>query len=258
MNETSLQQIDCDKIIEDTNPMRQGINAPHLAELIESIKQLGLISPILVSPIGDRFNLIAGSRRLAAFRAMGALKIPAIVKETEYVNQVRLRFDENTIRQDPNPLEEALYLEKTMFNLQMNQKELAQFIRRSESYVSDRLAVLEFDDEITEAMLNSKISYSQARELSKVKLKATRQEMIKYVLFNGASPEQIRRWRMEVEGSLTPQEATALTPEELTARLPSMPVILRGICRICGAESDINKMLTISICPACREAAEII
>jgi ParB/RepB/Spo0J family partition protein len=128
---------------------REVFDAGELAELAESILELGLLQPITVRPAGDRYVLVAGERRLRAVRLLGLDVIDAIVRVDDDDAGAALRtLAENMVRVDPGPLEEARGLAHTAQSHGIGASELAAKLGKSTRWVRDRLALLELADDV--------------------------------------------------------------------------------------------------------------
>lgn len=143
------------------NP-RRGLDS--LDELAASIREHGLLQPVVVRRAGDRFELIAGHRRLAAMRELGWQTAPAIVRSADVDQAYILTLVENLQRADLRPTEEAAALETLVRERGWTTRQVAAAIQRSQAYVSKRLRVFE-DPLLAPAVLANQLSVSAAEEL---------------------------------------------------------------------------------------------
>lgn len=137
-------------------------------ELSESIKEHGVIQPIVVRPVGDRYEIIAGERRFKATTLAGLPTIPAIIINLNDKESAEVALIENVQRQDLTPIEEAISYKKILDMGYLNQENLAGKIGKSQSSIANKLRLLNLDEEVQEALLNSKISERHARSLLKL------------------------------------------------------------------------------------------
>lgn len=148
----------------DPNPFqpRNAFNETHLQELVDSIKIYGVIQPVLVTQKGDRYELIAGERRLRASKLAGKQTIPAIVKTHDDLAKLEIALIENIQRQDLNPVEEAEGVQNMMNAFHMTQEDVAHKLGKSRSYVTNCLRVLSLPSDMRDALSQGIISRSHA------------------------------------------------------------------------------------------------
>ena len=137
-------------------------------ELSESIKEHGVIQPIVVRPVGDRYEIIAGERRYKATVLAGLSTIPAIITDLNDKDSAEVALIENVQRQDLTPIEEAISYKKILDMGYLTQEELAEKLGKNQSTVANKLRLLNLDEDVQEALLNEKISERHARSLLKL------------------------------------------------------------------------------------------
>jgi len=143
------------------NPRRQ---LSDIDQLAESIAAHGLLQPVVVRPVGQRYELIAGHRRLEALRRLGWQRVPVVVRPADVDSAYLLTLVENLQRADLQPREEAAALETLVRERGWTTRQVAAAIKRSQAYVSKRLRV--FDDPLlAPAVLANQLSVSAAEEL---------------------------------------------------------------------------------------------
>ena len=163
--------IDVNLIDAPANAMRSQKDARDFDTLLASIRDIGLIQPITIAKKGDRYEVVAGDRRFNACRKLGYTKISALVKDIPDLDKLKITFDENYERNDVNIVDEALYLDAVKTKLGLTSTQLAQKINRALSYVSERLAILDYDPLILTSLLDGEISFSVARVFARCKEK---------------------------------------------------------------------------------------
>jgi ParB family chromosome partitioning protein len=172
-----------DILIDLVNPNpkqpRKHFDEAMLTELAESIKQVGLLNPILVRPIGERFEIVHGERRWRACKLAGIETIRAEIRELDDETAFIIGFAENLQRDDLNPIEEAQAI-KTMIDLfNYSQAEVAAKLGKSQPWISGRLALLKLPDPVQEKVITRVISASTARELSRIEKPEIQAELVK-------------------------------------------------------------------------------
>jgi ParB family chromosome partitioning protein len=165
-------------IVPNPDQPRKEFGPKGVEELVKSIRRIGLLQPIVVAPPRDnKFMIVAGERRWRACIELEWEKIPAIVLDDETYQQIKtgkltieeLALIENLHREGLNPVEEAQAYRQLKEKHGFTGKKLAERFNRSPTYISERLSLLEMPDQVRELVLNNQISFSQARELRKVK-----------------------------------------------------------------------------------------
>ena len=154
------------QIVPNRDLPRRDFDAEALKELSDSIKEHGLIQPLLVRPLDDgSYQIVAGERRWRASRMAGLEKIPVVIKELSDDETMQLALIENLQREDLNPVEEALGYKKLMDTLGLTQEQAAAKVGKSRPAVANALRLLALDSDETEALKNGEISSGHARAL---------------------------------------------------------------------------------------------
>ena len=148
---------------------RKKFSEDELLELTESIKQYGILEPIIVRPLGDKYELIAGERRYKANVLSGNDTIPVIIKDLTDAECSEIAIIENLHRENLSAIEEALAFKRAIDLGYVTQQQLAEKIGKSQSYIANKIRLLKLSDEVQEALLNKKISERHARSLLKIK-----------------------------------------------------------------------------------------
>ena len=167
-----------DDIIPNRFQPRENFDEQALKELAVSIKEHGVIQPIVVRQIGEKYEIIAGERRYKASTMAGLTKIPAIIKNLDDKESSKVALIENLQRRDLTAIEEARTYQKILELDALTQEELARTMGKSQSAVSNKLRLLSLTDEVQDALLHEQISERHARSL----LNVTNPEMQKQLL----------------------------------------------------------------------------
>ncbi|BDV02666.1 MAG: chromosome partitioning protein ParB [Candidatus Hepatoplasma vulgare] len=160
--------VDLVKIKENPNQPRKQFNEKKLKELAFSIKENGLLFPILLKEDENNSNqyfLIAGERRLRAFKLLNIKSIPSIIKNVTDSKSAEFALIENTSREGLNKIEESLAYKNILEKNNWTHEELAKKINKSRSYVSNILRVSKLDEKILEALVINKISFGKVKML---------------------------------------------------------------------------------------------
>lgn len=178
-----VNQIPVDRI--DPNPHQPRVHFDHtqLEDLIESIKSHGVIQPVVVTPSENgRYELIAGERRLRASKIAGLETIPAIVRTATEQQKLELAIIENIQRQDLNAIEEARSYLRLQHEFNLTQDEVGIRVGKSRPQVANIIRLLQLPDEIQHALIEGKISASNARTLLSLPTDAERMSMFRAMM----------------------------------------------------------------------------
>ena len=165
ITDENLLTVDLDKLMAREDQPRKSFDDDRLKELANSIKADGVIQPIVVRKVDDRYEIIAGERRFRASKLAGLEKVPVVVKNVTDRKARELALVENIQREDLNPIEEAISLKTLMEEYKLTQQELSDIIGKSRSYIANNLRLLNLSDHIKEYLILGELSPSQGRTL---------------------------------------------------------------------------------------------
>jgi ParB/RepB/Spo0J family partition protein len=175
-----IREIAVDRILPNPAQPRLSYEEDSLLELADSIREHGVLQPILVRPVGSQYELIAGERRWRASRLAEREAIPAIVVEFDEQTALEVSIIENLQREDVSPLEEAAMFRK-MTDLGYSVRQLAQKIGKDKGYVENRMRLADAPPEIRELVSVRKDTISHAYELMRVPDERVRRRLAKKV-----------------------------------------------------------------------------
>ena len=181
-HEKIVVELELDDILPNRFQPRFRFPEQAITELAESIKEHGVIQPILVRRLGDKYEIIAGERRYKASLLAGKRTIPAIVAELNDKDSAEVALIENVQRQDLTPIEEAVSYRKILDMGYLTQEQLADKLGKTQSTVSNKLRLLNLDDDVQEALLDEKISERHARSLLKIDSKQQQREILEKII----------------------------------------------------------------------------
>lgn len=167
MNGNQVLEINLDDILPNRFQPRIKFHEKNINELAESIREHGVIQPIVVRKISDKYEIIAGERRFKASVLANKKTIPALVVNLNDQDAAEVALIENVQRQDLTPIEEAVSYKKIL-NMGMTQEQLATKLGKTQSTVANKLRLLNLDEAVQEALLEHKISERHARSLLKL------------------------------------------------------------------------------------------
>lgn len=190
----AIIDIPLEKIVSNPRQPRQQFDPEKLAELAESIKEQGVIQPIVVRPVEDSYELVAGERRYRAVEKLGWKTIPSIILElTDNETALELSLIENIQREDLNPIEEASAYNRLLTECSLTQADVAVKVGKDRSSVANSLRLLTLSEEIQKMILNNEISAGHARTLLAVPLTIERETLARKTAKDGLSVRELEK-----------------------------------------------------------------
>ena len=159
------QIVKISKVEPNREQPRKTFAEKELQELADSIKQFGVLQPLLVKKNGDYYEIIAGERRWRAAKLAGLKEIPVIIREYTEKEIVEIALIENIQRENLNPIEEALAYSRLMTEFDMKQEELAERVSKNRSTISNAMRLLKLAEKVQQLLIEGKISAGHARAL---------------------------------------------------------------------------------------------
>lgn len=191
------------QIVPNRDQPRKIFDDSALRELAESIKQHGLIQPLLVRPMSDgSYQIVAGERRWRASRLAGLERVPVVIKEMPDSEVMELALIENLQREDLNPIEEAEGYKTLMDTYSLTQEQVADRVGKSRSAVANALRLIGLYDAEKEALQNGEITAGHARALMSIPDKELRRQALELAK-SGASVRQIERISKQQTAGIT-------------------------------------------------------
>lgn len=247
-----IRELPIDSVASPARDARSQINDEKLKSLQRSIKQLGVLQPIMVvERKKGEYEVVAGHRRLLACQANGMATVPARIIYPEELFGEMVKLHENVEREDLSVMDEARSYEHFMKVLKLSQAEVAAKAGKSEGYISQRLSILAAPEIVREALADGVISFSVARELTKITDLDELQRLVVVAAQNGVTPAVARAWRMQWEAEQ--QMAEAKKESDYDYREPGLTFDASSfICGCCKNPESVNKMKIVRVCPRCE------
>jgi len=224
------------RVVPNPHQPRQAMDEESLAGLAASIREHGVIQPLIVTQVGDAYQLIAGERRWRAAQLAGLTLVPALLKESTPQQMLELALVENLQRADLNPLEEAGAYRQLMDEFGLTQEQVAERVAKSRAAVANTLRLLRLPDELKAALAAGRISEGHARALLALPDAGLQRRALVLVETRGLNVRQTeelaRRMLEEPEEPearavpLSPQDRDAV--ERFRARLGTKVNLVRG------------------------------
>jgi len=257
----SIKELPVGKVVPNPEQPRMTFHEETLQELAASIREHGVLQPILVRPAGDGYQIIAGERRWRASKLAGKETVPAIIERFDDATALEIALIENLQREDLSPLDEAIIYKKMTDELGYSIRNLAVKLGKDKGYVENRLRLASAPDDVREMVAARYDTLSAAYELMKVEDKRRRKALAKQVV---AGKLTLIRLRDKVERVLNPDQTGAravpaippLRDDTLITATRKLNEALQELARAVGDEDSSNiaeqdrtnlaKFLTIS------------
>ncbi|MFL2635878.1 MAG: ParB/RepB/Spo0J family partition protein [Tepidiformaceae bacterium] len=240
LNSSNTAQIAIDKIIRNPEQPRTVFQENLLEELTESIRQHGVIQPIIVSQgPSDGYVLIAGERRLQAAKRAGLTDVPVVIRESTNVELLELALVENLQRSDLNSLEEASAFQRLIDEYGLTQEDVARRIGRSRSSVGNTMRLLNLEMEIRASLVSGEISEGHARALLGMPPGQERLSLWREVVRKRLNVREIER---EVRKFLRPAkvQSDALKIEDVNMREAELKLLENRLRRGLGTRVNVT------------------
>lgn len=206
---TGAVEVRISEIEPNRDQPRKHFDDAALNELSESIRQHGLIQPLLVRPlIGGGYQIIAGERRWRASRMAGLKTVPVVIREMDEMEAMELALIENLQREDLNPVEEALGYKSLMDTFSLTQEQVSEKVGKSRPAVANALRLLSLKDNESESLAAGKISSGHARTLLSINDDESRKEALK-MAENGCSVRELEAFAKAANKPSTPRQKKA-------------------------------------------------
>ncbi len=208
--EKEVKILNLDDILPNRFQPRIQFNESAILELSDSIKEHGVIQPIVVRKIGDKYEIIAGERRYKASVLAGKKTIPAIITSLNDKDSAEVALIENVQRENLTPIEEAISYKKILDMGYLNQVTLADKLGKTQSTIANKIRLLNLADDVQEALLNNKISERHARSLLKL------DEKDQIMMLNRIITERltVRKTDEEIKKLLSKEENSNVASEQ--------------------------------------------
>ena len=248
------QRVAIERIDEPAEPARFEIVDDEISELAESIAKIGLLQPLVVVAHGERFEVVAGHRRLKACYLAGMVEVDVNVIDSDAIDGDDAKFAENAHRANLSAVEEAFFIARMIEARGLKQNEIAARLCVSEAYVSQRVALLRWPQSLQRAVDGGLISFSAARELAKITEKEAFEFHVQQAIENGVTPAVANRWwtdwlstqNVDLHGTPEPNR------EGETITLPETDFL----CSVCGAKHSFRDLYYVRLCRECRKLVD--
>ena len=191
-NEDSLvREIPISDLDPSPTQPRKAFDDESISQLAESIRQKGLLQPILVVQEGERYRIVAGERRYRACRFAGLASVPCLIRDFDESEQLEAALIENIQREDLNPIDEARAIQSLIDHFDYTQEEAARRLGKSRSVITNQLRLLSLPDTVQTMLLNNDLSVGHARVLAGISPESRQLELAHLCVVNGYSVRKL-------------------------------------------------------------------
>ena len=235
-------EVSINSIEPNPNQPRKDFDDDALYQLSQSIKDVGVIQPLIVKKEKGYYRIVAGERRWRAARMAGLKTLPVITKELSSLETMKISLIENLQREDLNPIDEALGYEYLIDEFQLTQDQISEAVRKSRSTVANSLRLLKLSKSIQELLRSKRLSPGHARALLSIEDERVRAKVAEEITASGLSVRQVEA--LVKDGSKLEKyypEKKPATLEKLTKSLDERQIALERI------ENELKNLLGSSV-----------
>lgn len=200
------------------NQPRHQFDNDKIEELAESIKEHGVIQPIIVVRNDDRYKIVAGERRWRAAKKAGLKEIPAVIRNYSEFEIAQIALIENLQRENLNPIEEALGYQTLMNKFSMTQEDVSDKIGKSRSAIANAVRLLSLDEPIRQKLISGEISSGHARALLSVESPKARLALLESIIEKGLNVRQTEALAKQLQKA-KPKKKKPVIDEQVQAQL---------------------------------------
>lgn len=201
------------------NQPRHTFNNDKIEELSESIKEHGVIQPIIVVKNNDMYKIVAGERRWRAAKKAGLKEIPAVVRDYSEFEIAQIALIENLQRENLNPIEEALGYQTLLNKFDMTQEDVSAKIGKSRSAIANSIRLLSLDEPIREKLISGEISSGHARALLSLEIPELRMALLESIISKALNVRQAEALAKQLQNTKPRKKKAPAINEQLKAQL---------------------------------------
>ena len=243
------KELPIDSISTSPNFHRDQYDPTKHQDLIASIKQVGIVYPLITIETESGPMLISGYRRFLAAKEIGLPSVPCYILKIGIDDAEIMRLHENLFREDISPFQEAIAFARLEQTYHFTRDKVSKMIGKSKSYVTQRLQILDWPRDLQDALATSQVSYSIARELSAVTALTELKSLLHTVITSGATVRTVIQWVQDWKSSISTQQPS--TPGPPTSDIQGSNTQSNIPCYFCENQFPNSDIYTIHICTDC-------
>ncbi len=230
-----IQNVFVSDILPNPEQPRRHFDVQAIEELASSIKQFGVLQPLILTPHGDKtYKIIAGERRWRASQAAGLTKVPAIVRKEKDLQQLEIALIENVQRVDLSPLEQAVSIERLHQQFNIGYADIASRLGKAMTTINNIVRLLQLPEDAREALQDSQITEGHARAILALKSDQNKQsELLRQIKANGWSVRQAEQYVQTQKKGLVENDqvvhhmATETPATKKLAKILNVPITVK-------------------------------
>lgn len=249
-----LMEIALEEIGDPAEPIRRLADAEKLEDLRRSVEERGVLVPLIVVRREKGYEVVAGLRRVVAARAAGLESVPCVVIEAGAESEAWAMYVENRLREPVNPLDEAMWLCRMARDLKLSNRDLAARLSVSESWVSQRMRVVTWPEDVKSGLAEGWLSFAVARELAQIGAEQRRRQSLRMARVSGCTARQAADWRRRWQ---TEQGALTLdTGGGEYRQPPEAENVLELHCELCARVTSEAEQRVLMLCVGCKASVD--
>lgn len=246
---SEFKELPLHKINDPAFDARADYSPESVEDLISSIRQVGIIEPLVVRKDGKEYALVAGRRRLVAASIIQLATVPCLIVESGEEEANLLTLHENLYRKDFSPLEEARFYHHLMTGFDWTIKQVSERVGKAVGTVSERLAILEYPQDIQEALEAGAINIAVAKNLAQITEETARQRYLGMAIKGGATAGTVELWKNDWQREAERRRGEYQPPKPA----PDIQPQPQGTheCFLCGNDINPESLTVVSVHQGC-------
>lgn len=245
---SELKEVSIDEVIRDEDQPRKEFNKEAIEALASSIKEHGILQPIVVTREDGKYKIVAGERRWRASKLAGLTKVPVIVRTLDLQNRLELSIIENAQREDLNAIELATAYAKLKAQFNLTAKEIAEKVGKSESSVFNTMRLLNFPDKIKQTIVKEKLSEGVMRPLVTAE-PAMVEKVLPKIIDEGWTARKVERYvadnKKKSSASLVKKDIYHKEEDALTNKYGiAVKIVGRSLTFKCKNEKELKDLIS--------------
>ena len=222
-----VEQVAVDSVVPSPLQPRTEFEPDQIAELVDSIREHGIIQPLIVRRVGQKLELIAGERRWRASQSLGLDHVPVIIREASDRDVLEMALIENLQREDLNPIEEASAYARLSREFDLRQEEIAERVGKNRATVANAIRLLDLSAEARKFLAEGKIAVGHAKVILGLKEKKAQTEAAREVIEKGLTVRATERLVSSINAPPKPKSTTPDLDPQVAAAIESVQSRLR-------------------------------
>jgi len=252
VGKSRFESVPVDALVIGEYGPRKRLSESSLEVLRRSIREEGILVPLVVVPEGTKFRVVCGKRRAMCASSLGMATVPVLVYEASAGFELWAAIAENELREPLNVVEVGEYIASMMAALPYTEAEIAQELGVSQSWVSQRLAILRWPDSLRSAVAGDKLSFSVGRELAGISDEKELAQCVWQAVSGGCTVRQAADWRREWEQRS--HAAAESKPAEIAAEPGPVEAANPADCFMCAGAAGSKGARNVVLCDFCHKA----